>query len=92
MAKHYQADPVVSCGDEPDGAILYNPDKDSASVINTTARELWHYLNTPRTLEEMVEYLMKNFSGVSVEQATEDTELFITTLVPDFLMEVHDGE
>ena len=90
--KSYQANPVVSCGDEADGAILYNPDRDITSVINLTARGLWDYIHTPRTLNEMAAYLLDRYSGVSVEQATEDTELFIKNLSPDFLLEIKSVE
>ena len=88
--KRYQANPVVSCGSEEDGAILYNPDTDNTSIINLTGRELWFFLQSPHTTDEIVEYLLHNFSGVSVEQATEDTNLFIETLVPDYLVEIND--
>lgn len=88
----YQVNPVVSCGDEADGAILYNPDQDLTSVINPTARRLWDFIKTPRTLKEMVEYLLERYSGVSPEQATEDIEVFIKTLGPDFLLEIKHGE
>ena len=42
--KRYQVNPVVSCGDEEDGAILYNPDTDDSSVVNLSGRELWNFL------------------------------------------------
>jgi len=89
--KRYQTNPVVSCGNEEDGAVLYNPDTDNTSVINLTGQELWAFLKTPHTTDEIVEHLLQNYSGVSGEQATEDTKLFIETLVPDFLLEINDN-
>ena len=87
----YQANPVVSCGAEEDGAVLYNPDSDKTSMVNLTGRELWFFLKTARTAEEIVDHLIKNYRDVSVEQASEDTKLFLEALVPVFLLEIDDG-
>jgi hypothetical protein len=87
----YQANPVVSCGAEEDGAVLYNPDTDDTSMVNLTGQELWSFLQTARSEGEIVDHLVRNYRDVSVEQATEDTKLFIESLVPDFLLEINDG-
>lgn len=89
--KRYQANPVVSCGTEEDGAVLYNPDTDDTSMVNLTGRELWFFLKTAHSAGEIVEHLVQNYRDVSVEQATEDTNHFIESLAPDFLLEIHDG-
>ena len=89
--KRYRANPVVSCGAEEDGAVLYNPDIDATSVVNLTGRELWSFLQTARTEGEIVNHLLQNFRDVSVEQASEDTQRFIESMAPDFLLEQDDG-
>jgi hypothetical protein len=88
MNKKYQANPVVSLGDEEDGAILYNPDTDVSSIINLSGRELLIFLQTPHTVQEMAAHLVSHYSNVSLDQATEDATLFVTTLLPDFLLEM----
>jgi len=88
--KRYQVNPVVSCGEEEDGAVLYNPDTDNTSVVNLSGLNLWAFLQTPHSTNEIVDYLLQNYSGVSVKQATEDTKLFVETLAPDFLLELND--
>lgn len=90
--KRYRANPVVSCGTEEDGAVLYNPDTDETSVVNLTGRELWHFLQTVRTEGEIVDHLLQSYRDVSAEQATEDTRLFIESLLPDFLLELNNGK
>ena len=85
--KHYQANPVVSLAREPDGAVLYNPDTDTASVVNPTGQKLWEFLTTPRTKREIIDYFLEHYSEVSLEQVTEDVERYIETLTPDFLLE-----
>lgn len=89
--KRYQANPMVSCGAEEDGAVLYNPDTDETSMVNTAGRELWFFLKTARTEDEIVGHLVENYRDVSVAQASEDTKRFIESLAPDFLLEIHDG-
>ena len=86
--KYYQANQVVSCGEEEDGAILYNPDTDSSSIVNLSGRQLWDFLKIPHTVGEIVEHLIQSYNNVSAEQAFEDADLFIKTLVPDFLLEI----
>jgi len=91
LPKRYQANPVVSCGIEEDGAVLYNPDTDKTSVVNLTGLELWLFLSTSRTADEIIAYLVGNYRDVSIEQASADTKLFIESLAPDFLLEIFDG-
>lgn len=89
-SKRYQANPVVSCGDEEDGAVLFNPDTDDTAIVNLTGRALWAFLETPRTVDEMAAYLVQTYRGVQVEQAAEDAAQFVQSLSPDFLLEVDD--
>ena len=89
--KRYQANPVVSQADEADGAVLYNPDIDIASVVNPTGQQLWIFLQTPHTRDEMIEFFLDSYSEVSAEQAGEDLDRFIETLAPDFLLEIDNG-
>jgi hypothetical protein len=60
-------------------------------MVNLTGQELWSFLQTARSEGEIVDHLVRNYRDVSVEQATEDTKLFIESLVPDFLLEINDG-
>ena len=86
----YQANPEVSCGDEPDGAVLFNPDSNGTTVINTSGRLLWGFLEQSRTVDEMVSYLIESFSEVEEEQAAMDVTAFVESLSPDFVLEVVD--
>jgi hypothetical protein len=90
VSARYQAHPVVSCGDEEDGAVLYNPDLDDAAVVNLPGRALWAYLETPRTVDEMATYLASTYRDVTVERAAEDAAAFVEALAPGFLLVVED--
>jgi hypothetical protein len=84
------ANPVVSCRIEgDDGAILFNADTDSTLLINPTGIIVWNFLNQPRTVEEIVEYINKSYSN-SPDHASvrKDIETFVTDLAPDFITEV----
>lgn len=87
--KRYQANPVVSCGTEEDGAVLYNPDLDTTSLVNLTGRELWYFLQTARSADEIIAHLVRSYRDVSVAQAAEDTKYFLEALAPDFLLEIN---
>jgi hypothetical protein len=89
-SKRYQANPVVSCGDEEDGAVLFNPDADDTAIVNLTGRALWGFLEMPRTVDEMAAYLVQTYRGVQAEQAAEDADQFVQSLLSDFLLEVDD--
>ena len=91
-AKRYRANSAVSCGEEEDGALLFNPDTDDTTVVNLTGRALWAFLETPRTVAEMAAHLTQTFFGVSVDQAAEDAGQFVKSLAPDYLLEVGDDD
>ena len=90
-SQRYQANPEVSCGDEEDGAVLFNPDTDDTAIVNLSGRALWAFLETPRTLDEMASYLTKTYANVTSEQAEEHANQFVHDLTPDFVLEVQNG-
>lgn len=89
-ATRYQANPVVSCGDEEDGSVLYNPDTNDTTVVNLSGRGLWAFLETPRTVDEMAAYLVQIYRDINAEQAAEDAAQFVQSLLPNFVLEVID--
>ncbi|MCS7260399.1 MAG: PqqD family protein [Anaerolineae bacterium] len=87
--RYYQANPVVSCRDEgEDGAILFDPDRDEAAILNPTGRVLWSLLAEPRTVEELAAYLVAHYEGVTPEQARQDVIAFLGSLRDGFVHEV----
>jgi hypothetical protein len=52
-ATYYRANPVVSCGEEPASAVLFNLDVDDTAFVNVSGRTLWHFLKTPRAVSEV---------------------------------------
>jgi hypothetical protein len=83
----YRASDVVSCADEDeDGAMLYNPDKDETILLNPSGRNIWALLSTSRTLDEIAGHLTATYPSVTREQATQDADKFIQSLLPDFVL------
>ncbi len=81
--KQYQVNPDVSCREEaPDGAILFNPDKNDVMAINPVGLLIWRALNKPRTQEEIAAHLLEVCEGAPPEQVGTDVSEFIQTLVP----------
>jgi len=84
------ANPNVSCRTEGDeGALLFNADTDNTLLINPTGIMVWNFLNEPRTVAEIVEYISRSYSN-SPDHASvkKDIETFVTDLAPDFISEV----
>ncbi|MFO7650121.1 MAG: PqqD family protein [bacterium] len=89
--KTYRANDVVSCVDEgEDGAMLYNPDKDSTILLNHTGRAIWALLAAPRTLTEIAGHVAATYPDVTPEQAAQDAENFVRSLTPDFIIAAPD--
>lgn len=85
--KRYLINPVVSCRDEGDEALLFNPDLDDVALINPTGRMIWDILATPYTVGEIASQLAER-TNASAETIAPDVEQFLQTLLPDFILEV----
>jgi len=88
------ANPVVSCGDETDGSVLFNPDTDDMVVINPSGKVIWEFIQTAHTPQEIAAHLLETYQGVSAEQAAQDAQNFVASLLGDFVLEAQasDGQ
>ena len=77
----YNINHDISCRiEEPEGAILFNPDTDAVHAINPIGLAIWKALEYPRKKSELVDHLMDICEDVPVEQVAEDVNQFIDTL------------
>ena len=77
----YSINHDVSCRiEDPDGAILFNPESDAVQVINPTGLAIWQALECPRRKREVVEYLLEICEGVPEDQVVQDVNEFIDKL------------
>ena len=71
----------VSCRiEEPEGAILFNPETDAVQAVNPTGLIIWQALEKPRSKQEIVEYLLDVCEDVPTDQVANDVEAFIEQL------------
>jgi hypothetical protein len=77
----YSINHDVSCRiEEPEGAVLFNPETDAVQVINPTGLAIWQALEFPKTKQEIVEYLLDVCEDVPEDQVVQDVEEFIERL------------
>jgi ribosomal protein L22 len=77
----YSINRDISCREEePDGAILFNPETDEVKAINMVGLAIWQALEYPRKKVEVVEHLLDVCEGVPVEEVRKDVDEFIDQL------------
>lgn len=86
-SKRYLANPVVSCAEEKDGSVLFNPDTDDMAVINPTGRLIWDFIPAAKGVEEIAAHLVESYPDLEMAQATEDAQAFVDQLLGDFVLE-----
>jgi hypothetical protein len=86
----FSADPAISCRvEEDEGAFLFNPDIDSTVLINSSGLMIWRFMNEPRTIGELVSFIMERSSECPDQSAVHaDIIQFIAALLPDYIREV----
>ena len=78
----YIVNPDVSCREEePDGALLFNPDTDKVLLINTTGLLIWRTLDRPHTEDEIVAALQELCNNVPANQVGSDVHEFLEQLL-----------
>jgi hypothetical protein len=80
-ARRYLANPDVSCREEePEGALLFNPDTEAIMVVNSTGLLIWQVLDQPRTLDEIVAHLLEVCEDIPMDRVTADVSEFVQAL------------
>jgi len=89
LNKTFTALPEVSCREEDDGAVLYNPDIDKAIIINPTGLMIWNHIQKPQHMNEIVNYVSEIFTE-KPENIQSDIQNFLDSLT-DFIRTDHDN-
>ncbi|MCK5099315.1 MAG: PqqD family protein [Desulfobacteraceae bacterium] len=77
----YNINHDISCRiEEPEGAILFNPETDAVNTINQIGLLIWQALEYPRNKSEIVEYLLNACEDVPIDQVAQDVNEFIDRL------------
>lgn len=68
---------VVLREEDPDGALLFNPDTNQIRVINTTGLFIWKRCDGKKDLPAIVAALKKTFAGVPAAEVKEQVKVFV---------------
>lgn len=68
---------VVLREEDPDGALLFNPDTNQIRVINTTGLFIWKHCDGKKDLPAIVSALKKTFDGVPEAEVDAQVKAFI---------------
>ena len=68
---------VVLREEDPDGALLFNPDTNQIRVINTTGLFIWKHCDGKKGLPAIVSALKKTFANVPVAEVEGQVKAFV---------------
>ena len=90
--RRFVGKPGVSCRvEEPDGAILYDPQQNAFHVLNPTGLVIWQLLENRPSVKELVYELSQEFAEIPLNEVVMDIEQFLEDLIEtSFVFEVTD--
>jgi hypothetical protein len=68
---------VVLREEDPDGALLFNPDTNQIRVINSTGLFIWKHCDGKKDLPAIVTALKKTFDGVPAAEVEGQVKAFV---------------
>jgi hypothetical protein len=68
---------VVLREEDPDGALLFNPDTNQIRVINTTGLFIWKHCDGNKDIPTIISALKKTFDGVPEKEVDNQVKAFI---------------
>lgn len=82
MAPRYIRNPlVVLREEEPDGALLFHPDRNEVKVINSTGVIIWALCDGTRDLKAITDAVRESFDDVTEGEVTDDVQSFIAAMM-----------
>jgi hypothetical protein len=68
---------VVLREEDPDGALLFNPDTNQIRVINSTGLFIWNHCDGKKDLPAIISALKKAFASVPEAEVEEQVKAFV---------------
>jgi hypothetical protein len=68
---------VVLREEDPDGALLFNPDTNQIRVINTTGLFIWKHCDGKKDMPAIISALKKTFDNVPEKEVESQVKAFI---------------
>ena len=90
-SKEYFINPdVVLREEDPDGALLFNPDTNDVKVLNTTGLFIWKLCQDKQTQSSITKAVKAHFQDVPEQQVQEDLLKFLKQMTESgFLGTLH---
>ena len=84
---------VVIHEEDPDGALVFNPDTDQIRVLNQTGFFIWQLCDGSHDIEGITSRIRESFDRVPKDQVSEQVEVFVNEMVTaGFIGTVDDKE
>jgi hypothetical protein len=72
---------VVIHEEDPDGALVFNPDTDQIKVLNQTGFFIWQLCDGSHDMESIIARVQETFDEVPEDQFSEQVQDFINDMV-----------
>lgn len=83
---------VVLREEDPDGALLFNPDTNQIRVINATGLFIWKRCDGRKNLPAIVAALKKAFDGVPEKEVDKQVKVFVDDMCANGFLGVAAGK
>jgi hypothetical protein len=78
--KYIRNPDVVLREEDPDGALLFNPDTNQIKVINKTALFIWKLCDGNNDLSTIIEKLKESFENVPGDEVVDQVKEFLNEM------------
>lgn len=83
---------VVLREEDPDGALLFNPDTNQIRVINTTGLFIWKHCDGRKALPAIVSAIKKTFDSVPEKEVDDQVKAFVDDMQANGFLGVPAGK
>ena len=79
--RYFRNPDVVIHEEDPDGALVFNPDTDQIKVLNQTGFFIWQLCDGSRDMESIIARVQETFDEVPEDQVSGQVEDYVNEMV-----------
>ena len=79
--RYFRNPDVVIHEEDPDGALIFNPDTDQIKVLNQTGFFIWQLCDGSHDMERIIARVRETFDGVPEDQVLIQVQDFVNDMV-----------
>lgn len=83
---------IVLREEDPDGALLFNPDTNDVKVLNQTGLFIWKECRQERNMDELISAVSNQFDEVPADHVAEDVRAFLAQLKEAGFLSSNNGQ